>query len=76
MKVDWVTMEEVVELVRAPIEIEPDALYQQAGVRGFGRGLFSYEPVPGAELGRMRYFGLEPNRLVVSNIKAWEGASQ
>lgn len=74
MKVDWVTMEEVVELVRAPIEIEPDALYQQAGVRGFGRGLFSYEPVPGAELGRMRYFGLEPNRLVVSNIKAWEGA--
>lgn len=74
MKVDWVPISQVTQLVRVPIRFESTAVYQQVGVRGFGRGLFSYEPVSGDRLGQMRYFTLEPNRLVVSNIKAWEGA--
>lgn len=74
MKVDWVPLGDVARLVRTPVDIERDATYQQIGVRGFGRGIFSYDPVPGDQLGRMRYFSLEPSRLVVSNIKGWEGA--
>lgn len=74
MKVDWVPLGDVAQLVRSPVEIERDVTYQQVGVRGFGRGIFSYDPVSGGQLGRMRYFSLEPNRLVVSNIKGWEGA--
>lgn len=48
--------------------------YTPIGVRGFGRGLFHYPPVPGSGLGRLRYAALGRERLVVSNIKAWEGA--
>lgn len=57
-----------------PVEIDPAALYVKAGVRSFGKGVFSYEASPGAEIGKLKFFELEPDRLVVSNIKAWEGA--
>lgn len=59
---------------RTPVDIDPLAEYVKAGVRSFGKGLFSYEPAMGADLGKLRFFALEPNRLVISNIKAWEGA--
>lgn len=74
MKVEWVPIGDVARLLRFPLEIDPVTTYQQIGVRGFGRGIFSYDPVLGDQLGRMRYFTLEPKRLVVSNIKGWEGA--
>lgn len=44
------------------------------GVRGFGRGIFEYPPTVGADLPKLRFFELEGSRLVVSNIKGWEGA--
>ncbi|MGH9043660.1 MAG: restriction endonuclease subunit S [Acidimicrobiales bacterium] len=44
------------------------------GVRSFGKGIFHYEPKPGNQLGSLRFFELPPDRLVISNIKGWEGA--
>jgi hypothetical protein len=65
---------EVLELDRTPVE--PDAAhdYVAIGVRSFGKGIFHYDPKPGDELGKLRFFELKPDRLVVSNIKGWEGA--
>lgn len=54
--------------------IDPVAPYTAIGVRGFGRGLIHYATVPGSGLGKLRYAPLGPHRLIVSNIKAWEGA--
>lgn len=48
--------------------------YVSIGVRSFGRGIFHYEPKLGNQLGSLRFFKVEPDRLVVSNIKGWEGA--
>jgi type I restriction enzyme S subunit len=44
------------------------------GIRSFGKGLFHYDPAAGDQLGKLRFFELPPDRLVLSNIKAWEGA--
>ena len=65
---------DVLSLERLPVEVRPDERYTTVGVRSFGKGLFHYPSRPGAEIGRLRFFELLPNRLVISNIKAWEGA--
>jgi len=65
---------EVLVLDRIPVTPAADAEYTSIGIRSFGRGLFHYDPQLGANLPKLRFFALEPNRLVVSNIKGWEGA--
>lgn len=65
---------EILELHRAPVVIDESATYRQIGVRGFGRGILDYGERPASDLSKLRYFGLAPERLVVSNIKGWEGA--
>lgn len=65
---------DVLQLQRRWIEIDPVSEYVQIGVRSFGKGIFHYESKSGTELGRMRFLEVHPGDLVVSNIKAWEGA--
>lgn len=56
------------------MDIEGASSYRAIGVRGFGRGMIRY-PEGGAEtLSKLRYYPIEPGALIVSNIKAWEGA--
>lgn len=74
MSVRRVRIGDVLEYRRTPVVVDSEGRYRQVGVRGFGRGIFEYDPVAGSELGSLRYFTLEPDRLVVSNIKGWEGA--
>lgn len=64
----------MLELKRRPVAVDAVAEYVSIGVRSFGKGIFHYEPKPGAELSKLRYFEVHPGELVVSNIKAWEGA--
>lgn len=56
------------------IKVDHMAEYVAIGVRAFGRGIFRYEAVIGSDLGKLRFFSVRPGSLVVSNIKAWEGA--
>lgn len=65
---------ELMSLRRTSIDIDPAEWYSPIGVRSFAQGLIRYPSCSGAELSKMRYFELPPNSLVVSNIKAWEGA--
>ncbi|MGW0068311.1 hypothetical protein ACWDUI_12690 [Streptosporangium sandarakinum] len=74
MTVKETPLGQVLELERIPLEVDPEAEYVQIGIRSFGRGIFHRGPVKGEGLSKLRYFELKPNRLVVSNIMAWEGA--
>jgi type I restriction enzyme S subunit len=65
---------DVLTLERMPVEPDPTTEYVTIGARSFGRGLFHYEPRIGQQLGSLRFFEVQPDRLVISNIKGWEGA--
>ena len=65
---------EVAPLVRRPVEIEPDQSYPELGVRSFGRGTFHKPALVGSQLTWQKLFLIQKGDLVISNIKAWEGA--
>ena len=67
-------MAEVAPLVRRPVEIEPTGEYPELGARSFGRGLFHKPTLQGSDLTWQKLFRIEEGDLVLSNIKAWEGA--
>ena len=67
-------MRQVAPLVRRPIEIDPDQMYRQVAVRSFGRGAFQRPPFKGSEVTWQRHFLVREGDILVSNIKAWEGA--
>lgn len=65
---DVMTMDiEVIEVVAAET-------YPLAGVFGFGRGVFSREPMAGTETSYKRLHRLREGRFVMSKLKAFEGA--
>jgi type I restriction enzyme, S subunit len=72
--VDPVRVGDVLRLERRRVDVEPSAVYEEIGVRSFGRGIFHKEPVEGITLGTKRVFRVEPGDLVISNVFAWEGA--
>jgi type I restriction enzyme, S subunit len=72
--VKHVRVGDVLRLERRPVTIDPFREYEPIGIRSFGKGIFHYPPTLGADLSKLRYFELRPEELVVSNIKAWEGA--
>lgn len=74
MTTRFVRLGDVLQLERIPVEISPDEEYVQIGIRSFGRGIFHREKTTGDKLSKLRYFKIVPDRLVVSNIMAWEGA--
>jgi type I restriction enzyme S subunit len=74
MRAQQIKLGDVLELERIPVDIDPDTEYRQIGIRSFGNGIFHREPCKGSELSRLNYFVVNPERLVVSNIMAWEGA--
>lgn len=73
-EVERVRVGDVLSLERRPVQLDPTFEYVAIGLRSFGRGLFHYEPRPGEDLGSLRFFELRAGRLVISNIKGWEGA--
>ncbi|MDQ1250560.1 MAG: restriction endonuclease subunit [Actinomycetota bacterium] len=56
------------------MEIDDTTEYTQIGIRSFGRGIFHRDPCRAEGLSKLRYFHVNPERLVISNIMAWEGA--
>ncbi len=72
--VERVRIGDVLQLDRKPVQPDPSLEYVSIGIRSFGKGIFHYEPKLGSQLGRLRFFEVQPDRLIVSNIKGWEGA--
>lgn len=65
---------EVMRSSRQWLDIDVSESYRPIGVRGFGRGMIRYPEVTAESLSKLRYYPIEPGALIVSNIKAWEGA--
>lgn len=60
--------------VERPVEVKPNELYTQIGIRSHGKGLFYKEPVIGAALGNKSVFWIEPDCFIVNIVFAWEQA--
>lgn len=74
MIIERVCVGKVLRLERVSVDPDPAAEYVSIGIRSFGKGIFHYEPKLGDQLGSLRFFEVLPNRLMLSNIKGWEGA--
>lgn len=73
---DWevVQIQDILEKIDNPVEVEADEEYTQIGIRSHGKGIFYKEPVTGKELGNKRVFWVEPDCFVVNIVFAWERA--
>lgn len=67
-------MAEVAPTVRRPVEIDVSKRYREVGARSFGKGLFVKPDFDGAEATWQKPVWIKSGDLVLSNIKAWEGA--
>lgn len=71
---EWVAMSEVAPVHRRPTGIELDGEYPELGVRSFGKGIFHKPTLLGESLTWQKLFQINAGDIVISNIKAWEGA--
>jgi type I restriction enzyme, S subunit len=65
---------EVAQLQRRSIEVKPDGVYEELGVRSFGKGTFHKPALTGTEVGGKRIFQIVPGDLLFNIVFAWEGA--
>ena len=56
------------------MEVKPNKLYTQIGIRSHGKGIFYKEPVTGVALGNKSVFWIEPDCFIVNIVFAWEQA--
>ena len=73
-KAEWVEMSKVAPVHRRQIEISLEGQYPELGARSFGRGIFHKPTVRGESLTWQKLFEVKTGDIVISNIKAWEGA--
>lgn len=65
---------DLLELDLDLVDVDPKAHYDIAGVYGFGRGVFARPPISGADTSYRRLNRVHRNQLVLSRLKAFEGA--
>lgn len=65
---------EVAPLVRRDVQIDPDEIYTELGVRSFNKGTFHRRRIQGVEFNWQDLYRIRAGDLVFSNIMAWEGA--
>ncbi|NER62347.1 hypothetical protein G3435_25120, partial [Pseudomonas sp. MAFF212428] len=71
---DEVSLGTIAPIVRRPVEISPDAIYPELGLRSYGKGTFHKRGLLGNEVGNKRLFEIKAGDLLFSNVFAWEGA--
>jgi len=64
----------VLILDRDEIRVDPAKVYQTAGLRNFGRGLFARPVIDGAISSYSRLYRLHHGQVVFSRLFGWEGA--
>lgn len=67
-------MAEVAPSVRRSVAIDIDKRYREVGARSFGKGLFVKPDFDGADATWQKPVWINAGDVVLSNIKAWEGA--
>jgi type I restriction enzyme S subunit len=76
MSSEWPTVRlgDVLKLSIDKVAVRPTATYPIAGVYSFGRGLFHREAISGSDTAYPALHRLGEGQLVLSRLKAWEGA--
>jgi type I restriction enzyme S subunit len=69
-----VGLHEVLSRAPDPVPVRLEETYRTAGIYSFGRGLFARPPITGAETKYKTLCRLHRDQLVLSRLKAWEGA--
>jgi type I restriction enzyme S subunit len=67
-------MRDVAPLSRRPVAVEATRSYPQVSARSFGKGTFHQPTLHGADITWEKPFQVKAGDLLISNIKAWEGA--
>ncbi len=67
-------MAEVAPLVRRQVTLDAALIYREIGARSFGKGLFFKPDFNGSSATWQKPVWIAAGDLVLSNIKAWEGA--
>jgi type I restriction enzyme, S subunit len=67
-------MESVAPLTRRPVPVDIGKDYPQVAVRSFGRGTFHKPPLKGNDVTWQKPYLVRTGDILISNIKAWEGA--
>jgi type I restriction enzyme S subunit len=67
-------MEDVAPLFRRPANVGLEENYPQVSVRSFGRGTFHKPDLLGNEITWQKPYLVKSGDILISNIKAWEGA--
>jgi type I restriction enzyme S subunit len=65
---------DIAPLTRRPAKVDPLSEYPQVSVRSFGRGTFHNPPLQGSDITWEKPHLVLAGDILVSNIKAWEGA--
>jgi len=65
---------DIAPLTRRPATIDANKDYPQVSVRSFGKGTFHNPPLHGSEITWQKPHLVKNGDILVSNIKAWEGA--
>jgi type I restriction enzyme S subunit len=65
---------EVAPLTRRPVIVDSELDYPQVAVRSFGKGTFHKPPLVGRDVTWQKPFLVKRDDILISNIKAWEGA--
>lgn len=55
--------------------VDPDKIYNMAGIYSYGRGLFERPPIGGTETSYSKYTKLRAGQFVYSKLFGWEGAA-
>ncbi len=67
-------LEEVLDRVVDPVEVDTNSTYQEIGIRSHGKGIFHKKIIRGGELGNKRVFWIKPDCFIVNIVFAWEQA--
>ena len=67
-------MSKVAPIARRNVELDASKRYREVGARSFGKGLFAKQDFDAAEATWEKPVWIHSGDLVLSNIKAWEGA--
>ena len=64
----------VLKRVRNPVDVLPNSLYREIGIRSHGKGIFYKKECSGVSLGNKSVFWIEPDCFIVNIVFAWEQA--
>lgn len=64
----------IAPIIRREVDVQPNGLFPELGLRSFGKGTFHKPALTGEQVGNKRLFVIKSGDLVLSNVFAWEGS--